>query len=475
MRIARTLAVLGLALGPMAVSMVPAAATRAPARWDPRVVDYVRFVERHRKLHFDHPVPVAFLDDKKFVRELHGDREPTEKERADAARTAGELRALGLIEGEVDLIEAERDLDATGVVGFYDAGRERLFVRGRDLTSTDTRVTLVHELTHALQDQHFDLDHLRRATKTGGEDFALTALEEGDAVSVENAYVASLPRKEHDAYVGAVGSQPSAPDGPGKSATVPPVLELIEAAPYVFGPEYVDVLKRLRGTGGVDAAFTRPPVSEDEVVDPVAASRSAEPVAVPVPKLAPGEHRDGPPDDFGALSLYLTLAARVEPQTALRAAQGWGGDRSIAYTKDGITGQCLRIALRGDTAADTRQIADALEAWAATLPEGAAGVDRRDGTASLSACEVDGITAPTRETLDHALEVLVDRNELVLGFLKDHAPVVSARCVADRIVDDTQLLPLFATSTLTEEQKTLARSRVAAYVSECGSGRRGGA
>ena len=38
---------------------VPAhAAEKAPAQWDARVTKYVRFVERYRKLTFDHPVPV---------------------------------------------------------------------------------------------------------------------------------------------------------------------------------------------------------------------------------------------------------------------------------------------------------------------------------------------------------------------------------------------------------------------------------
>ena len=71
---------------------------------------------------------------------------------------------------------------------------------GTDLTDVDVRVTLVHELTHALQDQHFDLTKLDDAVETSGEDFALTALVEGDATSVEDDYLFSLPQAEQDAY-----------------------------------------------------------------------------------------------------------------------------------------------------------------------------------------------------------------------------------------------------------------------------------
>ena len=177
------------------------AAASPPAKWDPRVTKYVRFVERHRKLTFDHPVPVKFLAGKAFVKAYQGDDPKVSKhDRADAERYAGQLRALGLIEGPVDLIQSQRDLGAADVVGFYDQHEHALFVRGEDLDDTDVRVTLVHELTHALQDQKFDLDALDRQAETSGESFAETALVEGDATSVENEYVASLPRAEQDTY-----------------------------------------------------------------------------------------------------------------------------------------------------------------------------------------------------------------------------------------------------------------------------------
>ena len=73
-------------------------------------------------------------------------------------------------------------------------------MRGTDLTDVDVRITLVHELTHALQDQRFDLTKLDDTVETEGEDFALTALVEGDATSVEDDYLFSLPQAEQDAY-----------------------------------------------------------------------------------------------------------------------------------------------------------------------------------------------------------------------------------------------------------------------------------
>ena len=123
---------IGSLVGAALLGAVPAtAATQPPAKWDPRVTKYVRFVERHRKLKFEHPVPVKFLGDAAFVKAYQGDDPKiTKRDRADADRIAGQLRAFGLIEGPVDLIQSSRDLGASDTIGFYDQEKQALYVRG---------------------------------------------------------------------------------------------------------------------------------------------------------------------------------------------------------------------------------------------------------------------------------------------------------------------------------------------------------
>ena len=463
----RRIVVAALVTATLAVAPSAGAAASPPAKWDPRVTKYVRFVERHRKLTFDHPVPVKFLAGKAFVKAYQGDDPKVSKhDRADAERYAGQLRALGLIEGPVDLIQSQRDLGAADVVGFYDQHKHALFVRGEDLDDTDVRVTLVHELTHALQDQKFDLDALDRQAETSGESFAETALVEGDATSVENEYVASLPRAEQDAYDASFDDQSPEPDAPS-TEHVPPVLDLFESAPYIFGPQYLDTLKAEGGLARVDTAFRDPPQSEEEIIDAVAAKRGGRPRAVAVPKLRKGEKRDGAADDFGALSLYFVLASRLPPATALGAAEGWGGDRYLAFTRGRDRQECVRVALRGDSGADTDQIGTALDQWAASLPAGAATVRRSGGVPTLTACDTEGTTAPDQPTLDTAVATLANRNELVRGFVDDHAPVAAARCVADRLVVDSEVEPLFSKETLTDDERTLVRDRITQGIDRC--------
>jgi hypothetical protein len=455
----------------------PVAAETPPARWDPRVTKYVQFVEKHRKLEFEHPVPVKFLADKAFVKALQGDdAKSTKQDRADAERYAGQLRALGLIQGPVDLIQSERDLNASDVVGFYDQHKKRLFVRGQDLSDTGVRVTLVHELTHALQDQRFDLDKLDHDVTTSGEDFALTALVEGDAVNVEDAYLSSLPQSEQDDYDSSLSdasssNAPPEPDAPSSSSDIPPILELFEASPYTFGPQYIEGLEAAGGgERQVDRAFRTPPKSEEEIIDPVAARSARTPAKVAVPKLAQGEKRDGSADDFGAMSLYLVLASRLDPKTAVAAAEGWGGDRYLAFTKakpGGGRQECLRVAFRGDTNVDTTEIADALEQWIVRLPAGAASLRSAKGAVTLTACDTEGTTAPTPDSLDRAVGSLANRNDLILAFVDQQAPIVEARCVADRLVVDAEIDPLLSKDTFTDAEQTLVSDRISQYITAC--------
>ena len=415
-------------------------AGHATREWDSRVVPYVRFVEEHRKLRFDHPVPVKFLADADFVKVYQGNEAKiSERDRAEAERAAGQLRALGLIEGPVDLIQSGRDLGATGTLGFYDHKKKRLFVRGTDLSDVNVRVTLVHELAHALQDQHFDLTKLGHAVESSGEDFALTALVEGDATSIGYDYVSSLPQAEQDAYF---ADGPGTADSPSAS-DIPPVLDLFMGGPYIFGSRYAGLLRDIGGAKRVNHAFAVPPKSEEEIIDPVAARSAQSAKRVSAPRLARDEKRHGSADDFGALSLYLVLASRLDPTLALTAVQGWGGDQYVAFTKRGSGGtECVRAVFTGDTAADTTEIADALAQWVATLPAGAATTYRSGARVNLTACDTGGATAPSEATLDAAVTLLVARNDAARGFLSAGAPAELARCAADSVVGDATLLTL---------------------------------
>jgi len=413
-----------------------------PDHWDGRVAKIAEFVERDRGLDFEHPIPVDFLSDKEFRREVRTDeKDVTAKDRAEAAQGAGQLHALGLIGADVDLIEANSDLDEVSILGYYDTEREVMVIRGKNLRDVDVRVTVAHELTHALQDQHYNIDKLYNSAETSGGAFALDALIEGDAVLVDEDYVGTLSKKEQDEYFGGGASSDDAPVQEPLPEGVPLALDVFSSVPYVLGPSFVYLLDSI-GRRELDHAFEDPPVTDEDIMDPVAWREHRHPARVKAPKLAADEQRAGKPDEFGAFTLYLMLAARTDVKTALRAATGWGGDRYIGFERDGQ--QCVRAAFVGDKPRDTDEIEAALGDWSATLPAGMATIRRVGGSVELTSCENDTVEVPAAAALEDAVYATLDNRliltaDFVAGF---DASVSEARCAADRMVVDPKLGPI---------------------------------
>lgn len=465
------------ALGCLAALVAPmataAAAEAPPAKWDPRIVEFVRFVEHSRGLKFEHPIPVEFLDDAAFRQEVvTDDADLTKADRALGREYSGDLRALGLVGPVFDFIAASNALDAQGVVGFYDQDTQKMVIRGQDLDNTEVRVTIVHELTHALQDQHYGLTKLQNATESSGEDFALAVLVEGDAVWVEEDYLASLPQAEQDAYSSVVVSSTS-PE-PGSADDVSPVLDRFFAAPYDLGYWFVGFLRSHARRGGstkaVDRAFGHPPPSDEQVLDPVAFLGDERPKVPRAPKLGTGETKRGGSDELGAFGLYYLLASRLDPRTALAAVTGWNGDTYVGFTRD--QQPCIRAAIATDDPREAKQLAAALGQWAAEGPAGAASVERAGAEVALETCARPETALPTVQSLDDAATALgsrflnyeqYERNE---GLSRQ-----DVRCLADLSSTDLELVRIFnsvAPDDVTPEQQALIERRAREYADECG-------
>ena len=161
--------------------------SRASRRSRPRSRDL-------RGLAFEHPVPIRYLAAKDFEKELGADDKPSAAERArDRERGGGAAARSGSIGGKVDLGAGVDTSQKSSTLAFYDPASQEIFVRGTTL-DVEHRVTIAHELTHVLQDQHFDLQKLqkRAADSKTGDATALQALVEGDAVRIQDDYLEHL-------------------------------------------------------------------------------------------------------------------------------------------------------------------------------------------------------------------------------------------------------------------------------------------
>lgn len=353
-----------------------------PDEWDPRVAELAAFVEAERSLRFEHPVHVDFLTPEEYTEATRtSDDELLDGDRQELDRYAGQLRALGVASGELDLFEIFNQVSDGGTLAFYDPFDDRVRVRGTEMT-VGLEVTIVHELTHALQDQHFDLEGLFDPDLDDGASTAYRALIEGDALRVEDAYVASeLTAAQQEEYDEEFRAEIDASQA--ATADVPPFVSAVVSAPYALGRPFVLMLLNEGGNAAVDDAFDQRPTTEEHLFDPLSFLRGDE-----------GEELDLDPDDdldpfddgtFGAIGWFLFLAERIDPKVAFDAALGWGGDGFAAFELDGTV--CVRAAFVGDTPADEAEMRAALDAWQAAMPGGRSEITDVDGHPGIETCD----------------------------------------------------------------------------------------
>jgi hypothetical protein len=311
------------------------------------------FVESERELEFIDPVDVELADDDEFEQRLLDDFEAEDE--ADIRDTEAIFRALGFIDADVDLVDQLKGVLSAGVVGFYDPETNELVVRGTEATPYARKV-IVHELTHAIDDQHFELYRPEMEDADDETASAFTALVEGNAVTVEEAYADTLPPEEADE----ADEEEAAIGEDTNFDQFPQILLDLIGAPYQLGPPLVDAIIADGGEAAVDAAIEDPPVSSEQVLDPSLFLSGEQPLDVAEPP-ADGESFDQ--GTLGQLMLLLLLDdGGVDQEVARQAAIGWGGDQYVAWHDGDQT--CVRATFEGDTGSDTAEMAEALASWA---------------------------------------------------------------------------------------------------------------
>lgn len=354
----------------------PPAATPAASRGDlaARLQESVaaaqKVVEEIRRVPFRGPVASALLPEKalraalskKLVEDL-----PTTFEKYEAA-----LVALGLVEPTPDLKSRLTELYAKQVVGFYDPAESKFYVvperAGNGLAGTDglgpetaelmEEALLVHELTHALQDQRLGLDKKMKALKDDSDAlFALQALLEGEAtVVMAEALVRRLPEESRALLSADRLSEMLSSFATGNlnevegADGVPEFFVKGLLFPYLEGTKYVQKrreagapkpgatttagdAKPALGWEGVDELYRRLPKTTSEILHP---ERSHEPrlllQAASQPKASdvPAGHRFLFFDSLGEWGLRTLLESAGAAEASSLAA-AWRDDRMVFF------------------------------------------------------------------------------------------------------------------------------------------------
>lgn len=243
------------------------------------------------------------------------------------------LAVIGFLPKDVDLEKVLIDLMGEQVAAFYDPKKGELFTfETFDLNRLGDQVIYAHEVTHALQDQNFDLNNNTPIHKKDNDDrvMAAKALIEGDATLLMNLYLQGNfdPVKFFAKDLFQMLGQPM-----DKLAAAPAYLRESLLFSYQQGQVFCDKLFDEGGFEKIDEAFHALPESTEQILHPAKyLEKNDPPIEVSWPALPiQGWEKIGD-NVAGELGIRLLLSGELTPAQSTQAAEGWGGDRYQVYT-----------------------------------------------------------------------------------------------------------------------------------------------
>ena len=352
-----------------------------------KIEELKRAAEDYRGLPFKQPVPCGSFEKEVLKKKmLEAIQEELPAQKMDALEAG--LKAFGFIPQDMVLSKYFPELLVSQVGGFYDPKRKYLAI----LNNVDgmfgkgikeqlppgfegrlDETALVHELTHAIQDQHFDLEKFGITEPLSDQGAARTALIEGDATLTMYDFLLKL-RMENmpgvDTLMNQLFKDPKQllamlPDMPGSK-------ELTEAPAwfrdnmlfsYLQGFSFCISVRKAGGQKLLDYAFSKdPPRSTEQILHPEKwHTKRDDPTVVAWPDLSRElpVYKKACEGTLGEQSIKILLREGLKnEEQAATAAAGWGGDRFAVYAKDQDT--VLLWIAEWDSPQDGREFKDAL-------------------------------------------------------------------------------------------------------------------
>lgn len=367
---------------PLALAPLVLAAAQLTAEDARRAVqEAIPAVEAIRGLRFRKVVPVHTIGDDEASRYASGrfERFSPPAQLRDVERA---YVLLGLLPEGANIRLLYLDVLREQAGGYYDPSRKAFYLLD-DMPAALAPALSAHELTHALEDQHYDLD--RRIEEVKDDDdraFARSAVHEGSATVVMLLHMA---RRVSDGAVDAEGIEAFATSEAGRAErleALPPVLRRPLLGAYALGAAFWmrgDLSRLASGfpVGDAPRVMRDGPRSSEHLLHPEkywSAERRDDPLPVSLGRagstLGRGFRRAAS-GVMGELSLGVLVGAPTpaggsplpvfSPDSWTNAAaSGWGGDRWELWKRGNEA--VVLLATVWDTAADAREFSDALPA-----------------------------------------------------------------------------------------------------------------
>jgi hypothetical protein len=290
-----------------------------------------------------------------LLKELDEDTTPEEFRANEMA-----MKAFGLLPRDYNLREALAQVYSEEIAAFYDPKTktmhlieepkksepkkkpgllERLFGKVDAFDKDENKTVIAHELTHALADQHYDLDALQKAVKHDDDrSSALSALIEGEATLTmigasmddwDGSETVKLPAESLDwtfrmmaPFLPFLGGGPSL-------RKAPPIVSESMIFPYFKGAVFCSRLVNDGGWKSIDEAYRNLPQSTEQILHPEKFRTNPDrPMSVDLGALKPGaEWKELGRNVLGEMQ----MAVMLRKNSGASAAAGWDGDRYAIF------------------------------------------------------------------------------------------------------------------------------------------------
>jgi hypothetical protein len=313
------------------------------------------------------------VKDKQEISQYLNERALAEYSSGEIEREGKLLRRLGLIPETMDYRAFVIKLLAEQVGGYYDSDKKTLFIASW-LSSEEQKPVMVHELTHALQDQHFDVAKILKEDRSLQNDdriLAHQAVMEGDGMVVMLQYFLE-PVKRHFSQLLDLSSIMQAQMTSMQLQfpvfkEAPPYLRETLLFPYGYGASFLQYAWRQNPSWqAVNKLYSDLPVSTEQIMHPekyYGERDMPKPVSIEdwAAKLGPG-WKIGSKNVLGEFTLGLLMSLHLTEERSRRAAAGWGGDQALLLENEQGKDAVL-IETVWDTAADAEKFYTAMDEW----------------------------------------------------------------------------------------------------------------
>jgi hypothetical protein len=290
-----------------------------------------------------------------LLKELDEDMTPEEFRANEMA-----MKAFGLLPREFNLKETLAQVYSEEIAAFYDPKTktmhlieepkkpeskkkpgllERLFGKDDAFDKDENKTVISHELTHALADQHYDLDALQKAVKKDDDrSMALSALIEGEATltmlgaSMEDwdgTKTVTMPAESLDWTFKMLAPFLPFMGGGTSLRKAPVIISESMIFPYFKGAVFCAKLVNGGGWKSIDEAYRALPQSTEQILHPEKYGANPDrPMSIDLGVLKPGADWK----ELGRNVLgEMQTAVMLRKHSGATAAAGWDGDRYAVF------------------------------------------------------------------------------------------------------------------------------------------------